>query len=83
LVDDYIEPQIPSIRKTVVLKNVYFSNSMAETLNKILKYQYLYRQPIYDFNSLETTFQNGVEDYNFQRPHIGINGLPPMKRLQV
>jgi putative transposase len=77
LVNDYIENKIPSIRKTVALKNVYFSNSMAEALNKILKYQYLYRQPIYDFRSLETTFQNGVEDYNFQRPHIGIGGLTP------
>jgi putative transposase len=77
LVDDYMETQIPSIRKTIALKNVYFSNSMAEALNKILKYQYLYRQPIYDFNSLEATFQNGVGDYNFQRPHIGIDGLTP------
>ena len=77
LVDDYIETEIPSIKKTIALKNVSFSNSMAEALNKILKYQYLYRQPIIDFNSLEFTLRKGIEDYNFQRPHIGISGLTP------
>jgi len=64
------------IRKLIAKVDVTFSNSLIEAVNKILKYQYLFRNPIPDLEHLEAAVREAIDDYN-RRPHAALNGLTP------
>jgi putative transposase len=68
------------ISKVVALKDILKSNSMIESVNKIIKYDYLYPKQIQDINQLTNYFRNFViPDYNEIRPHGSLHGLTPLE----
>jgi Integrase core domain. len=64
------------IRKLVAKVDVAFSNSMIEAVNKILKYQYLFRKSIPDLAHIVEFVRKAIEDYN-SRPHYFLRGVTP------
>jgi len=71
-----IENQEINLKKLVALKDIYLSNSMIEAVNKIMKYRYLFRQDLLDFNHVQRYLETAVERYN-NRPHYSLHGLTP------
>ena len=65
-----------SINKLVARIDVTFSNSMIEAVNKILKYQYLFKKPIPDKEHLQEAIRSAIDDYN-SRPHYALKGVTP------
>ncbi len=61
------------ITKFIAQVDVTFSNSMIEAVNKILKYRYLFRDPIPKYEKAEDSVRKAIEDYN-QRPHGVLKG---------
>ena len=58
-----------------------FSNSMVESVNKTLKYQYLFIKSLSNFGQVEKYLQIMIEDFN-NRP-AGIHfGLSPLQVLE-
>ena len=49
---------------------------MIEAVNKILKYQYLFRKPIADQKHLQEAIRSAIDDYN-NRPHYALKGITP------
>jgi putative transposase len=77
LLADVYRKQIRSL-KIIALKDVVKSNSMIESVNKIIKYNYLYPRRIQNQEDLETTTRKFViTDYNEKRPHVSLSGLTP------
>ena len=74
----HVEAYLASVpvKKLIARVDVSFSNSMIEAVNKILKYQYLFRKPIPDLEHLHDTVACAVLDYN-ARPHYALRGLTP------
>jgi len=66
------------VDKLVALKDILKSNSMTESLNKIIKYDYLYLRNIHDQSELEKILRKiVVPDYNDKRPSVQLFGLTP------
>jgi hypothetical protein len=86
LVDDGIEnkgevniaiaKQEINVHKLIAQKDIVFSNSMIEAINKRIKYDFLYRHELLDFNHVERFLETAVETYN-NRPHTALFGLTP------
>ena len=79
----HVEAYLASVpvKKLIARVDVSFSNSMIEAVNKILKYQYLFRKPIPDLEHLHDTVACAVLDYN-ARPHYALRGLTPDEACQ-
>jgi transposase InsO family protein len=75
ILDDYLAT-IP-VSKIIAQQDIIFSNSIVEAGHKILKYGYLFRDPIPDFKTLQKHLAFAVSDYNNKRPHCSLNGLTP------
>lgn len=66
------------VEKLVAMRDILKSNSMVESLNKIVKYDYLYPRHIHDQNELEKILRKiVVPDYNDKRPNGQLFGLTP------
>lgn len=78
-VDTFIQRKDTPLNKVVALKDILKSNSMVEHINRQLKYEYLFIQPIYDLNQLYRIMQKAVLDFNCVRPHGALNGLTPFE----
>jgi putative transposase len=66
------------VDKLVAMKDILKSNSMIESLNKIIKYDYLYPRNIHDQEELIKILRKiVVPDYNDKRPHGQLFGLTP------
>ncbi len=70
----------PSITHLIAQRDIDFSNSMIEAVNKQLKYRFLYHHPIANHAALINYLQQAVQDYN-NRPHNILNGLTPLEVL--
>src|SRR5258708_33146575 len=70
----------PTITHLIAQRDIDFSNSMIEAVNKQLKYRFLYHHPIVDHTALIKYLQQAVQDYN-NRPHNILNGLTPLEVL--
>ena len=70
----------PLLTHLIAQRDVEFSNSMIESVNKQLKYRFLYHQHIPDHAALIKYLEQAVEDYN-SRPHDVLNGLRPLEVL--
>jgi|SRR5690554_1068844 len=68
----------PEITKVIALKNISFSNSPVEAVNKIMK-RYLRHYKPDTFEKLSSCLEEIVRDYNEIRPHGSLNGLTPME----
>ena len=80
-VDSALAEPTVSIRKIIAQKDIHFSNSIIESVNKIVKYRQLYLYDIPDFRSLEKHLDRFVPVYNNIRPHISLGGLTPKEAL--
>ncbi|WMJ71965.1 integrase core domain-containing protein [Cytophagaceae bacterium ABcell3] len=68
----------PEITKVVALKDIAFSNSPVEAVNKVMKRYLRYYEPdsgerLYECLSL------AVEDYCSVRPHVSLGGRTPLE----
>src|SRR5208337_3949439 len=64
------------IKKLIASVDVFFSNSMIEAVNKILKYDYLFRSQLSCRDYLDDEVRKAIDDYN-NRPHYALKGLTP------
>lgn len=68
------------VEKLVALKDILFSNSMVESINKTIKYDYLYRKHFQSIKKLRSYLKSFViPDYNDKRPHGSLSGLTPFE----
>jgi len=70
----------PAINHLIAQRDIDFSNSMIEAVNKQLKYRFLYHHPIANHAALIKYLQQAVQDYN-NRPHQVLHGLTPLEVL--
>jgi len=75
-VDSYIAQKEISIEKIIAQQDVSFSNSMIEAVNKIVKYNYLFKTEIPDHEALVTYLNEYIPNYN-ARYHVSLDGLSP------
>ena len=68
------------VDKLVALKDILKSNAMVESVNKIIKYDYLFPKKIQDQTQLTNYMKRFViPDYNDKRPHGSLGGLTPLE----
>ena len=65
------------ITRLVAQKDILFSNSLAEAVNKQMKYRYLFPKRLPDFEAVLHHLKFSVHDYNHVRPHGQLHGLTP------
>ncbi len=76
-VDNYLYNIKDVLHKVVALKDIEYSNSAIEAINKILKNNYLNKMEIENRQHLEKNLKKVIHDYNQLRPHGSLNGLTP------
>jgi len=69
----------PSITKVIALKDIRFSNSPVEALNRIFKRYLRFYQPDTETALREVLTDKIIPDYNVERPHGSLRGLTPME----
>lgn len=80
-VDEFIDSVTDTeISKIRALKDVCFSNSQAEAVNRIIKTAYLNHKEILGTAQLVETLSEVIHDYCYLRPHGSIDGLIPFNR---
>ena len=79
-VDDFLMQPKVNIRKLVAMLDIIFSNSMIESVNKKIKYEYLFTREIGSFKDFLEFMPIVVENYN-NRPHSKLFGLHPIEVL--
>lgn len=72
----------PEIQRHIALKDVQFSNSPVEAINKILKC-YLRHFKRRTYKDFERVVANAIHDYNHIQPHGSLNGLTLMEAYTV
>ena len=78
-VSNFIDsPEIP-IEHIVAQKDVVFSNSMVEALNKVIKHQFLFPKNIANGNQLHNIPEQAVLIYNDVRPQMSLGGNTPQE----
>lgn len=76
IVNGFIEQHQEHLQKKIALKDIPYSNSSIEAINKTLKYRYLYLQPC-KAEQFQSKLQESIHDYNHIRSHGSLNGLTP------
>ncbi len=69
-------PDVP-IEHIIAQKDVVFSNSMIEALNKVIKHQFLYPHEIANSNQLHKILEQSISTYNEIRPQMSLDGNTP------
>jgi transposase InsO family protein len=67
--NEWIDASGANINKIIAQKDVSFSNSPIEALNKIIKYQFLHHQNISTLQELNDRIESWVPIYNKERPN--------------
>lgn len=75
IVEELLREETP-IKKIIARKDIQFSNSPVEAINKIFK-RYVRKMKPKDFEELKKILPLIVEDYNQNRPHGALKGLTP------
>lgn len=76
IVDDLLNGL--NIKKVIAQKEVIFSNSMVEAVNKRIKYDFLYWQHFDSFQALELYLPTLLNEYN-NKPHSSLFGFTPQE----
>jgi transposase InsO family protein len=76
-VDEFIRKSQVEITKRIALTDIVQSNAMVEASNKILKYQYLFKQPQNNTDELKIHLKDAVYDFSRQRPHCMLGLYTP------
>lgn len=79
LVENFVSQHAESLLKKVAFRDMLRSNSMAEAVNRVMKYSYLFWKPVYDIKDVTKVMRRAVLDYNVMRPHGGLKGLIPLE----
>ena len=69
-----------NINQLIAQKDIIQSNSMIESVNKHIKYYYLFKRDLKDLNDTIRYLSNSVDDYN-DKPHGKLYGLTPYEVL--
>jgi len=69
-----------NINQLIAQKDIIQSNSMIESVNKHIKYYYLFKRDLKDLNDTFRYLSNSVDDYN-DKPHGKLYGLTPNEML--
>ena len=75
-VSSAIKNQEIRLTKLIAQKDIHFSNSMIEAVNKRMKYDFLFRQQLHDIEHVQRFLEKAVECYN-NRPHSVLLGYTP------
>ena len=79
LVSNFISsPEVP-IFHIIAQKDVTFSNSMIEALNKTIKHQFLYQHQIANGKQLQAILEKVIPIYNTIRPQMSLGGNTPFE----
>jgi len=79
IVSNFINnPDVP-IEHIIAQKDVAFSNSMVEALNKTMKHQFLFPKMIENRTQLDLALQASVPIYNTIRPQMSLGGNTPQE----
>ena len=70
------------IKHLIAQKDVTFSNSMIESINKIIKHQFLHPKEILDGNRFKPIFELIVPIYNNIRPQMSLQGNTPIQTFE-
>jgi len=76
-VEAFIRKSQVDITKKVALKDIVQSNAMVEASNKILKYQYLFKEPQNNTEELQENLKDAVYDFCRRRPHCMLGLYTP------
>ena len=68
-----------TIDHIIAQKDVAFSNSMIEALNKTIKHQFLYHHQITNREQLNRILKEAVLIYNAERPQMSLGGNTPIE----
>lgn len=75
-----MQPDV-DIEKLVAQKDIIFSNSMIEAVNKRIKYDFLYTKELIDFPSTNSYLTIAIPQYN-DKPHHSLHGYTPWEVLK-
>ncbi len=78
-VDTFIENS--NINKIVAQKDVVFSNSMIEAVNKRIKYDFLFPAELLNFKQTVKQLEKAVAEYN-DKPYHPLHGLTPNEAFE-
>lgn len=78
--NNYIELNKDSLKKLVAQKDILFSNSMVEAANKSLKYGYLFKKDLFNFDDTVKYLDYAIKDHS-NKPHGALFGLTPLEVL--
>lgn len=70
------------IKHMIAQKDVAFSNSMIESINKVIKHQFLHPKEIPDGNRFKPIFEQIVPIYNTIRPQMSLHGNTPIQTFE-
>lgn len=76
-VDSFFNSESIPLNKIIAQKDIRFSNSMVEAVNKILKYRWLFTHDVPNLDSLINHLNYFIPIYNDVRPHVSLKGLTP------
>lgn len=69
------------IEQLIAQKDIIQSNSMVEAVNKHVKYHYIFKKELQDFDETKALLTSTIPDYN-NKPHGQLYGLTPNEVLQ-
>ncbi len=81
-VSGFIEMSDIPIDHVIAQKDVIFSNSTIEALNKVIKHQFLFHKGIDSREKLVTSLHEVVAAYNTSRPQMNLGGNTPIETYQ-
>ena len=79
-VNVFVERKDVNINKLVAQKDIIFSNSMVEAVNKRMKYDFLFTTKLLDIEQTRQFLSSAVEQYH-NKPHSALYGLTPKEAL--
>ncbi len=75
----YLSSLTIPIKHLIAQKDVVFSNSMVEALNKVIKHQFLYHRDLEGRATLEKALTEVIPIYNTERPQWSLGGNTPFE----
>ncbi len=77
IVSEFINSSDIPTQHIIAQKDVVFSNSMVEALNKVIKHQFLHHKEINNENQLISVMVDTIPIYNKIRPQMSLGGNTP------
>jgi len=74
---EFINSSDIPIQHIIAQKDVVFSNSMVEAMNKVIKHQFMYHKEINNENQLISVMADTIPIYNMIRPQMILGGNTP------